>query len=268
MPEDIIKFDPPPTVVFRIKKKKVYVARHGGAWKVAYADFVTALMALFIVMWLLNASQEVRKAIGGYFQDPTGVGRHVGSAMAGTGEALSLGKDDMPKLKERLSTAIKAAPEFNELKNQVEMIVTGEGLRIELLETDKGVFFESGRPQPTEMGRGLVEMLAGELGKLPNRLLVEGHTDARPFSVGQEYGNWELSADRANAARRLMEENGVRPGQVEEVRGFADRNPRRPKEPDDPSNRRVSVIVRYQVAADSENKAHAANAVQKPTTVE
>jgi chemotaxis protein MotB len=279
MPDNILIADPPPevaapvTIIIVKKKKKGHGPHHGGAWKVAYADFVTAMMALFIVLWLLSSSADVKKAVGGYFQDPTGIGRLVGSGLAGTGEALSVTKDDMAKLKEKLSQAIKRAPELKKLESQVEMIVTGEGLRIELLESDKGVFFESGRPQPTEMGRGMISMLASELGKLSNNLLVEGHTDAKPFAMTGEYGNFELSADRTNAARRLMEESGLRTGQVVQIRGFADHNLRKPKLPEDPSNRRVSVIVQYQAVPEPPEKPEAKkvagkegeNAKKKPT---
>ncbi len=231
-----------------IKKKKGHGGHHGGAWKVAYADFVTAMMALFIVLWLLSTSEETKKAIGGYFQDPAGVGKQMGSAMAGSGESLSIAKDDMAKLKEKLSSAIRQAPEFKKLEHQVQMIITGEGLRIELLESDKGSFFESGRAAPTPVGEDLIELLSAELGKLPNRLMIEGHTDSKPFSSGGDYGNWELSADRANAARRAMMKHGARADQVVQVRGFADQNLRTPKAPEDAANRRVSVIVQYQVA--------------------
>ncbi len=234
----------PPIIV--IKKKKGHGGHHGGAWKVAYADFVTAMMALFIVLWLLNTSDDTKKAIGGYFQDPKGVGKMMGSALAGTGESLSVTKDDMSKLKEKISLAIKRAPEIKKLEKQVEMIVTGEGLRIEMLESEKGAFFESGRPQPTELGSDMMKLLAVELGKLPNKLMIEGHTDAKPFSVDGDYTNWELSSDRANAARRFMLKNGVRPDQIIQVRGFADQNLKKPAVPEDPVNRRVTVIVQYQ----------------------
>jgi chemotaxis protein MotB len=124
------------------------------------------------------------------------------------------------------------------------MSVTGEGLRIELLESDKGNFFQSGSPIPTKTGADLITQLAGQLGKLENELLIEGHTDARPFGKS-DYTNWELSADRANTARRLMEANGLRPGQVIQVRGFASHDLRDKAKPESASNRRVSVIVRY-----------------------
>jgi chemotaxis protein MotB len=115
-----------------------------------------------------------------------------------------------------------------------------------LLETEAGMFFESGRPMPTASGAELLARLAEELGKLPNNLLIEGHTDAKPFvTAGGAYSNWELSTDRANAARRLMEAHGVRADQVAQVRGFAERQLRHPQDPESPSNRRISVIVQY-----------------------
>jgi chemotaxis protein MotB len=244
----VVDMAAPPIII--IKKVKGHAAHHGGAWKVAYADFVTAMMALFIVLWLLNSNQDVRKAIGGYFIDPKGVGKQAGSGMAGSGESLSVGMTDMAKLKEKLTQAIKRAPELKRLQDQVDMIVTGEGLRIELLESDKGAFFETGKPQPTSMGQNMIQLLAEELGKLPNKLMIEGHTDSKPYSSSNGYSNWELSADRANAARQLMVAHGVRPDQVSQVRGFADQNLRKPKAPEDDSNRRVSVIVQYMAVPD------------------
>lgn len=229
------------------KKKGGHGGHHGGAWKVAYADFVTAMMALFIVLWLMNASDRVQKAIGGYFKDPTGKGKMVGTGLAGIGESLSVRKDDLHELKGKLEKTIYATPTLNKLKDQVEMMVTGEGLRLELLETETGTFFESGRPQPSVAGRELLEKLAEELGKLPNSVLIEGHTDARPFAHGEDgYGNWELSAERANAARKVMQASGVRADQVKQVRGYADQHLRNRTDPNDASNRRITVIVQYQ----------------------
>ncbi|MEO7145455.1 MAG: flagellar motor protein MotB, partial [Bryobacteraceae bacterium] len=226
-------------------KKGGHGAHHGGAWKVAYADFVTAMMALFIVLWLMNTNQDVQKAVGAYFRDPTGKGRQMGSGQAGVGDDLVVKKDDMSKLKQKLAEAMKQMPDFQKLKNQVQMTVTGEGLRVELLETAKGMFFESGSAQPSESGKELLDTLAGELGKLPNNIMIEGHTDSKPFAAKGAYTNWELSSDRANAARRLMEDSGLRPKQVTQVRGFADQRLRKPAAPEDPSNRRISVIVQY-----------------------
>jgi chemotaxis protein MotB len=240
--------DTPPIII--IKKKGGHGGHHGGAWKVAYADFVTAMMALFIVLWLLNSSEKVRKAISAYFQDPSGTGQHSGSASTGTGETVSVNKQNMDTLKDQLEQALKKSPEFEKLKDYIQMSVTGEGLRVELLESEKGMFFESGSPIPTSVGRELIQSLTDQLRGLPNDLLIEGHTDSRPFGGRPDYSNWELSSDRANAARRLMEAAGLRPGQIVQVRGFADHNPRDPDHPDAASNRRVSVIVRYQSASD------------------
>jgi chemotaxis protein MotB len=241
MPEDA-KAAPQPIII--VKKKGRHHGHHGGAWKVAYADFVTAMMAFFMVMWLMNAAPKVQEAVAGYFRDPIGYKKSVGSGLAGVGESLTLSKDDMPKLKDKLEQALREMPEFQEIKDQVKFTVTGEGLRIELLETDSGMFFESGSANPSQHGKDLLGKIAAELGKLPNQLLIEGHTDAKPFA-GNAYTNWELSADRANAARRLMQSVGVRPDQVVEVRGFADQHLFKPDNPTHPSNRRISLIVKY-----------------------
>jgi chemotaxis protein MotB len=244
---------PTETPIIIIKRKSGHAAHHGGAWKVAYADFVTAMMALFIVLWLMNSSEQVRKAISAYFKDPSGTGKQSGSASAGTGETVSVGREDMSKLKDKLEQAVKKSPEFEKLKNNVLMSVTGEGLRVELIESERGTFFQSGSPQPTEAGRELLRRLTDELRQLPNEVLIEGHTDARPFSGNGEYSNWELSTDRANAARRLMETSGIRADQIIQVRGFGDRNLRDREHPDDASNRRISVIVRYQQGVAEDN---------------
>ncbi len=227
------------------RKKGGHGGHHGGAWKVAYADFVTAMMALFIVLWLMNSSDQVKKAVGGYFKDPTGTGKLVGSAMAGSGESLSIAKDDMSKLKEKIESAIKAMPKFEKFKDNIEMTITGEGLRLDLLESAHGTFFVSGSPQPTESGKEILDKLAKELAKLPNPIVIEGHTDAKPFASKGDYSNWELSADRANAARRLMQEEGLPAGRIKQIRGFADQSLLDPKDPESPKNRRVTVIVQY-----------------------
>ncbi len=234
----------PTESIFIIKKKVSHGRHHGGAWKVAYADFVTAMMALFIVLWLMTASQDVQKAVAGYFRDPKGFGTQTGSSMGGSGESLTISKDHMDLLKDKLQQALKQTPEFSKLKNYVQMTITGEGLRIELLENDKGRFFENGQPYPTKMGEDLLRLLAGQLGNLKNRILVEGHTDSKPYD-GMGYSNWELSVDRANSARRIMQDNGLHLNQISQVRGFADQQLRIPTQPQDPSNRRVSIIVQY-----------------------
>lgn len=239
----------PPIII--IKKKRAHAGgHHGGAWKVAYADFVTAMMALFIVLWLLNSSQEVQKAVAGYFRDPRGSGKKMGSAFGGTGESVTIDRKNLKNLKEKLQQAMKDTPRFDKIKDNVQMTVTGEGLRIELLESEKGMFFENGQSKPTATAQDLLIELAKQLGQMPNTVLIEGHTDASPFGESADYTNWELSADRANAARKLMQENGLKPNQVAEIRGFADQQLRLPDKPQDPSNRRISIIIRYTDAPD------------------
>ncbi len=232
----------PPVIV--IKKKIAHGGHHGGAWKVAYADFVTAMMALFIVLWLMNSSEQVKQAIAGYFRDPSGRRTEQGTGQAGVGETISLDKPNMTHLKETLEDAMKRMPQLQALNHQVQMTVTAEGLRIELMEGEKATFFESGNAEPTADGRSMLEMLAEETGKLKYSLLIEGHTDSRPFTGRANYSNWELSTDRANQARRIMEASGARSGQIVEVRGFADRRLRKPDDPSNASNRRISVIVK------------------------
>jgi len=233
---------PEPVVI--VKKTGGHGGHHGGAWKVAYADFVTAMMALFIVLWLMNSSKEVKDSVSGYFNDPEGFSKKLAHGRAGGGGSTLVSRNDMQKLGETLAQSMNETPELVKIKDNVQFIVTAEGLRIELLESEKGVFFNSGSPRPSATGEEMLAMLARELAKLPNHLVIEGHTDARPFAR-DGYTNWELSADRANSARRLMRENGLREAQVKQVRGFADQQLRRRDAPEDASNRRISVIVQY-----------------------
>lgn len=180
-----------------IKKKGGHGGHHGGAWKVAYADFVTAMMALFIVLWLLSSSKQVQEAVGGYFRDPTGTSKKVGSDMQGAGESFSISKDNMAELKEELQKTMRQVPNFDKLKNHIDMTITSEGLRIELMESSTSTFFESGKPDPNKDGQDILVALAKELSTLPNKIAVEGHTDAKPFMGKGNYSNWELSVDRA-----------------------------------------------------------------------
>jgi chemotaxis protein MotB len=156
-----------------------------------------------------------------------------------------LKKEDLSRLKQALLESIQRIDNLKKLNKQIEITITEEGLRIELMEDKKGTFFEMGSPKPTPVLMELLKVLSTQLGQLPNRISVEGHTDATPYSSGAAYGNWELSADRANMARRLMQANGVRANQIAQVRGFADQSLRKPLEPTDASNRRISLIVQY-----------------------
>lgn len=229
-----------------IKKKGGHGGHHGGAWKVAYADFVTAMMSLFIVLWLMSAtSKQTQEEIAGYFNDPKGTASKKGS----DGKPVKSvpqskdPKDTMAALKADLTKAIENMNLLNKVKKQIEITITDEGLRIELIESEQGTFFEVGSAQPTPALEAILKVLAGQLKSLPNSISIEGHTDAHPYADGTKYGNWELSADRANVARREMQNNGIRPNQVSQVRGFADQRLHFPDKPFDAANRRISLVV-------------------------
>lgn len=231
-----------------LKKKGGHGGHHGGAWKVAYADFVTAMMSLFIVLWLMSQSSTVRKAVAGYFNDPKGTASLLGTTMSGNGVAAVTPDDanqrKLEALKKKLEKQIQARKELDKLSKQIEITITPEGLRIELLEQKNGTFYQMGSAQLSASGQDLLALLATELKTLPNKLLLEGHTDAAKYSEKANYSNWELSADRANAARRLMQQDGVRGDQVTQVRAYADQLLRVRKDPFDPSNRRITILVK------------------------
>ena len=238
--------DEPLQPIIIIKKVVSHGGHHGGAWKVAYADFVTAMMALFIVLWLLSSSSKhTQEVIGGYFRDPNGTAAMKGTTKRGMAVNIPLKKEDLSKLKQALLQSIERVDNLKKLQKQIEITITQEGLRIELMEDNKGTFFELGSPKPTPVLVELLKLLSKQLGDLPNKISVEGHTDATPYSKDAGYGNWELSADRANMARRLMQSNGVRADQIAQVRGFADQSLRKPQKPTDASNRRISLIVQF-----------------------
>jgi chemotaxis protein MotB len=231
-----------------IRKTGGHGGHHGGAWKVAYADFVTAMMALFIVLWLMSQSDAVKKAVAGYFNDPKGISTLLGTTMSGTGNGSTPAPDQNQKqlqeLKEKLEQEIQARKELEKLNKQIEMTITSEGLRIELIEDKNGTFYQSGSAKLSPSGQELLALLATELKTLPNQLQIEGHTDAAQYSNDANYSNWELSADRANSARRLLQQDGVRADQVTQVRGYADQLLRVKSNPYDPSNRRISILVK------------------------
>jgi chemotaxis protein MotB len=245
-----------------VKKKVQHGGHHGGAWKVAYADFVTAMMALFIVLWLMGASDKIKKAVAGYFNDPKGTANLLGTTMSGNG--ISVTQDEaMKRLKQKLEEQIQQQKELEKLSKQIEITITPEGLRVELLEGKDGTFYESGSARLSSSGQELLALLAGELKKLPNKLLIEGHTDATPYSNDLTYSNWELSADRANAARRLMQQDGVRADQVSQVRGYADQMLRVKSNPFDPGNRRISILVKNEGGVEANISGPAKLDVQK-----
>ena len=251
-----------------IKRKPRHDSHHGGAWKVAYADFVTALMSLFIVLWLTAQSAKIKEAVAGYFNDPRGTQTQLGTTMTGTGIPAPVPATDLNALKDRLVQEIKARKDLEKLSKQIEITVTQEGLRIELLEGSNATFYDSGSAHLSDNGQQLLQLLAGELKTLPNHLLIEGHTDAAQYSAGADYSNWELSADRANSARRLMQQDGVRSDQVTQVRGYADQMLRVQSNPYDPTNRRVTILVKNEAGVPArlpENGSFAQHqSIQKP----
>lgn len=264
-----------------VKKKHGGHGHHGGAWKVAYADFVTAMMAFFLVMWLIGLDVETRRAIAGYFRDPTGFfesypktknivnvndavppgGKNTtedphlagkeGTRPPGKGPGVKDRKSEreqMEALKKYLEQALANIPELAKLKEHVKIEFVKEGMRIELIEGPEPVFFRLGSADVTPAARTMFRLIAREVGKLNNRIIVEGHTDAHPYVYGGGYSNWELSTDRANAARRILEAGGLWKGQVAEVRGYADTRLRTPSDPFHYSNRRVSLLIPYQTS--------------------
>ena len=235
------------------KGKRVHHPHHGGAWKVAYADFVTAMMAFFLVMWIVGQSKAVKQSIAAYFRDPgafeqQGRGVLPGSESGVDGGGIPDGADQTQQATslERAAQQLREALSLNfaELKDRIEVRVTDDGLLIELREAPDDGFFPSGSAAAKPATVKVLTMIATELGKLPNAIAIEGHTDSQPYSASTSYGNWELSADRANTARRVMETQGLRPGQVEAVRGYSDTRLRLKEQPLDASNRRISIVVR------------------------
>ena len=237
--------DAPPLA---LRRRSPVQTHHGGAWKVAYADFVTALMALFMVMWIGNSSGKVKESVQGYFRDPMGFKRRIGTGVANSGESLPLNVRTVRDLQSHIEAVLRQMPEFHKIQKNILFTVTGEGLRIDLLETERGMFFSSGSPAPTLAGEHLLKVLAEELVRMPNNVVIEGHTDAQPFRTATPasgYSNWELAADRANAARRLLFIDGLRADQIVEMRGFANQRLLNPADPNDPRNRRISLVVKF-----------------------
>jgi len=239
---------PGPGLLMLPRTRRIFQKKHGGAWKVAYADFVTALMALFIVLWMMNSTARVKASVSGYFRDPRGYTHKLGAGPAAAGEGLAVDRRNVDDVEKQIQAALNRMPEFSRIHDNVKLSMTGEGLRIDLLETEQGLFFVTGSASPTPAGERLLESLAAEIGKMPNAVVIEGHTDARPFrntGVAGVYGNWELSTDRANAARRLLERYGLKARQVVEVRGYADQKLLHAEEPESPKNRRISLVVKF-----------------------
>lgn len=242
------------------KNKKGHGGHHGGAWKVAYADFVTAMMALFIVLWILGQSQEVKEAVAGYFKDPVGFtsnkGRGIldekgGDAMIDMNlkaqmEQRAAQKAEMAKMGESIMNELSTSPEFKDLMDQLSVEFVDEGMRIEIVESANDVFFEIGTADLKKNAVLLLEKIGAQLADINNKVIIEGHTDARPYSNGGlGYTNFELSAERANSARRALIMGKLPEKRIDSVIGYADQRLRNTQDPYDVLNRRISIIVKY-----------------------
>ncbi|MDB5833699.1 MAG: flagellar motor protein MotB [Caballeronia sp.] len=283
-----------PTVVVRRKKKSAHAGHHGGAWKIAYADFVTAMMAFFLLMWLLGSTSKYDKqGIEDYFNTPLsavfggkdgsgaartsvieGGGRDLSSSRPGeatksqtqplpktteraaasaaaaatvTATAAAAVKDDaqrLKQLKQKLSALIERTPALAAYKDQIRIDITSEGLRIEIVDSLKRPMFPSGSAKLESYVTTILAQIGSSLNDVDNRVSIAGHTDAVPYSGGEAgYSNWELSSERANAARRALIAGGMNEGKILQVRGLADVLPLNKAVADEPTNRRISILV-------------------------
>ena len=249
-----------PIIIIK-KRKKAHVAHHGGSWKVAYADFVTAMMAFFMVMWLLSMDQKMKDAIEGYFSNPVGFkkGFSAGTNIISNGNSpagemkpplriliRNTEEKKFADIAQDLRARLNSSAELRALGAHIEAVKTKSGLRIELIETGSGqTFFRNGSAEMTPITVSALKLIGAELSQLQTPMVIEGHTDSEQFGQSATYTNWELSADRANAARRMIEASGVDPSRISEVRGMADRDLRVPSNPTDPANRRISILLPF-----------------------
>ena len=244
-----------PIVVKKVKKNS---GHHGGAWKVAYADFVTAMMALFIVLWVLGQDNAVKEAVAHYFKNPVGFSTGGKNILKGqSNDILNLSgnsntdkkegdREELKKMGEKILSELDGNPDFHNLMNQIKVEFIDEGMRIELIDTQNYVFFEIGTATIKDAAKLLLEKIAFQLMKIPNMVVIEGHTDSRPYSGSNPgYSNFELSADRANNARRIIVSAGLNTNRIDEVRGYADKRLRDTDDPFNTMNRRISIIVKY-----------------------
>lgn len=258
-----------PIIIKKVKKKGH--EHHGGAWKVAYADMVTALMALFIVLWILGQSDEVIASVSGYFNDPSAPTVALQGGTSASRPSITTVPTPPPPSQERsrkppadeperaekqtsakkrwqqtangIKAALEGTPTWSRYRDQVELSVTPEGLRINLVESADTPLFKPGSGELNPEAEKIFRKLGNEISRLPNHVAIEGHTDATPFGHAAGGGNWELSTDRAHTARRALVAGGVHEMRVLEIRGMADRQLYNALDPDDSRNRRISVTL-------------------------
>jgi chemotaxis protein MotB len=246
-----------------IVKKKIIAGggHHGGSWKVAYADFVTAMMAFFMVMWILGMDDKTKQAIEGYFANPVGYKKGYGSGsspLANGTTMSSVSKTPMrvmtrnneqktfETLRRTILDKLAANDSLKKLNAVVDIQVTKEGLRIELIESGRGdVYFGLGSARMNIATMLTLELVGSELAQLQNHVVLEGHTDGAKFGRDASYTNWELSTDRANAARRVLLSAGLGADRIDEVRGYADTKPRVVTDRMAAANRRISILLPF-----------------------
>ena len=254
-----------------IKKKKAHGhAHHGGAWKVAYADFVTAMMAFFMVMWIMGMDQPTREVIAGYFRDPVGFaktspratvnltkvsgGAKPSPQTSGTGTSQQKEAKAVQVMEKKIEEAIKKDPTLKKLQEHhaIELRMTPEGLEIQLVEneTNSELFFKLGSAEVRPAAKSVLARLAPVLATINRKMMVDGHTDARPLNR-PGYDNYDLSQDRANAVRRLLVGDGCATSQFIAVRAFAANQLRKPEDPFHFSNRRVTILIPFAFQAAS-----------------
>ena len=255
-------------IIVRRKKKKGG-GHHGGTWKIAYADFVTAMMAFFLLMWLLGSTARGDlDGIAEYFKTPLKVALQGGPAMADSSHLLKGGGKDLSRtegqmdrkrieaeqarleqmkfneLKHRIEAAIERNPVLREFRDQLLLDITPEGLRIQIIDEKNRPMFAVGRAELQPYAREILLEIGRTLNAVENRVSLAGHTDATPYASGEKgYSNWELSADRANASRRVLLAGGMEERRVVRVVGMASAVSLHKSDPHDAMNRRISLIV-------------------------
>jgi chemotaxis protein MotB len=239
--------DDRPRVIIK-KAKGHHGGHHGGAWKVAYADFVTAMMALFLVLWLLGATNSKEKAvIAHYFREPGVFSGSRGIIPGGGEDKLGAGVIQAPTmevLRAALTESFSGLKELVGARDQVPITITDDGVLIEIIDKEKQAFFELSSATIKPVMRKILELIVKEIKDKPNKLVISGHTDARPYHTRSFYSNWELSAARALNTRHALQQLGLLPERFEQVVGYADRRLRLPDNPLSSENRRISILIK------------------------
>ena len=249
------KFERAPTIVIRRKRKSDHGGAHGGAWKIAYADFVTAMMAFFLLMWLLSSTnQGDLQGIADYFNRPLkaaftqGPGTTVTTAPQTEEEKETARKkaeaEQLESLKTKLEATIAQSPKLQAFKNQIKIDITSEGLRIQIIDDQNRPMFDKGDAVLKSYTKDILDQIGPSLNAVPNHISIAGHTDSLAYHGRQDgYSNWELSSERANAARRELLTGGMQEAKILQIRGLADALPFLKNDTTNPSNRRISIVV-------------------------